>query len=68
MNSAIRKVVASGVGAGALLAGLVGNALALDWSGITLATTDVDSVMALIIVGLATLWGYRKVIKVMNRS
>jgi hypothetical protein len=44
------------------------SAMALDWTGITLDTTDVDSCMALIIVGLATLWGYRKVVKTMNRS
>lgn len=44
------------------------NACALDWTGITLATADVDSVMALVIGGLATLWGYRKVVKTMNRS
>lgn len=41
---------------------------ALDWLGITLDTTDVDTVMGLIVVGLATLWGFRKVIKTMNRS
>jgi len=44
------------------------NAAALDWTGITLDTTDIDSIMALVVVGLATLWGYRKVIKTMNRS
>lgn len=44
------------------------HAAALDWTGITLDTTDVDSAMALVIVGLATLWGYRKIVKVMNRS
>lgn len=35
---------------------------------LTLNTADVDSIMALVIVGLATLWGFRKVIKTMNRS
>ena len=59
-------VLATGAAA-AVLAG-AGNVFALDWTGITLSTADIDSVMALIIVGLATLWGYRKVVKTMNRS
>ena len=41
---------------------------ALDWTGVTLNTTDVETVMALIISGLATLWGFRKIVKTMNRS
>lgn len=41
---------------------------ALDFTGVTLDTGDVDTVMLLIIGGLATLWGFRKVIKTMNRS
>ena len=43
---------------------------ALTWGsgGIELDTTDVDSAMGLIAVGLATLWGYRKVIKTLNKS
>jgi hypothetical protein len=52
----------------AVLIGTSNASAALDWTGITLDTSDVDSVMALIIVGLATLWGFRKVIKTMNRS
>ena len=60
-------VFISGIGA-TLLVGASNASAALDWTGIKLDTTDVDSVMALIIVGLATLWGFRKVIKTMNRS
>ena len=59
------------LGAGALASVLIGasNAsAALDWTGVTLNTTDVDTVMGLVIVGLATLWGLRKVVKTMNRS
>jgi len=59
------------LGAGALASALIGasNAsAALDWTGVTLNTTDVDTVMGLVIVGLATLWGLRKVVKTMNRS
>jgi len=41
---------------------------ALTWTGITLNTADVESAMGLIIVGLATLWGFRKIVKTMNRS
>jgi hypothetical protein len=47
---------------------LTHNAMALDWDGITLDTSDVDSVMGLVVVGLAAMWGFRKVIKTMNRS
>ena len=61
------KIAVSGIAMGTV--GIVSNAsAALDWTGITLSTTDVDSIMALVIVGLASLWGYRKVIKTMNRS
>jgi hypothetical protein len=55
---------------GALLIGAT-NASALDFTTILpsgLSTGDVDSVMGLIIVGLAAMWGFRKVIKTMNRS
>jgi len=41
---------------------------ALTWTGITLNTADVESAMGLIIVALATLWGFRKIVKTMNRS
>jgi hypothetical protein len=41
---------------------------ALDFTGVSLDTGDVDTIMLLIIGGLATLWGFRKVIKTMNRS
>lgn len=47
---------------------VTGNAFALDWTGVSLDTSDVDSAMALIVVGLVSLWGYRKVIKTLNRS
>jgi hypothetical protein len=37
-------------------------------TGLTLNTGDVGTYMSLCIVGLAALWGFRKVIKTMNRS
>ena len=40
----------------------------MDLTGVTLNTADVGTVMSLVVVGLAALWGYRKVIKTMNRS
>lgn len=52
----------------AVLTGASNASAALDWTGVTLNTTDVDTVMGLVIVGLATLWGLRKVVKTMNRS
>jgi hypothetical protein len=60
-------VIVSGILAVGLVAASNASA-AIDWTGITLDTADVDSVMGLIVVGLATLWGFRKVIKTMNRS
>jgi hypothetical protein len=59
------------VGAIAAIGGILASASfanALDWTGVTLSTADVDSLMLLVIGALATLWAYRKVIKVMNRS
>ena len=41
---------------------------ALDFTGVTLNTADVETVMGLVIPGLAALWGYRKIVKTMNRS
>jgi hypothetical protein len=40
----------------------------MDLTGVVLNTADVASVMALVVVGLSALWGYRKVIKTLNRS
>lgn len=49
---------------------MVSNALALDFATnpVTLNTSDVDEIMVVIIGGLATLWGFRKIIKTLNRS
>jgi hypothetical protein len=62
----VKKAVYA-AGATALVCASNANA-ALDFTGVTLDTGDVDTVMLLIIGGLATLWGFRKVIKTMNRS
>lgn len=57
---------------GGAVAGVVGLAssgwCALDFSGITMNTSDVETVMGLVIPGLAALWGFRKVVKTINRS
>jgi len=49
--------------------GLAGTAnAALTFTGIELNTADVESVMMLVIPALAALWGFRKIVKTMNRS
>jgi hypothetical protein len=56
-------------GAGALaLIGASNAHAALDFTGITVNTADVEAVMGIVIVGLVALWGFRKVIKTINRS
>lgn len=41
---------------------------ALDFTGVTLNTADVEDIMMLVIPALAALWGFRKIVKTMNRS
>lgn len=54
---------------GALVTAAVTKAhAALTFTGVTLNTADVESVMMLVIPALATLWGFRKIVKSMNRS
>lgn len=62
----------SGIGlAGAIALGLTvaekANA-AITWTGVQLNTADIEGYMAIAVVGLAVLWGLRKVVKMMNRS
>jgi hypothetical protein len=67
----VAKLKAAGFVAAVSTLTAVGNAsAALTWGdgGIALDLTDVDSAMGLIAVGLATLWGYRKIIKTLNKS
>lgn len=48
---------------------VAGNSFAaLDFTGVTVNTTDVEAVMGIVIPGLAALWGFRKVVKTINRS
>lgn len=62
-----KKVVA--VGAAVVPVVLADSAYAaLAWEGITINTADIESYMGIAVVGLAALWGFRKVIKLMNRS
>lgn len=69
-----KKVIAGrlfAIGAGVVVgcAAAASNAeAALTFTGITLNTADVESLMMLIIPGLATLWGFRKIVKTANRS
>lgn len=66
---ALNKKVLALVGCMAIVAmTAVQSQAALTWTGVTLNTTDVESAMGLIITGLATLWGFRKIVKTMNRS
>lgn len=57
-------------GAGVVAAfSAVGSAqAALTFTGVTLNTADVESIMMLVIPALATLWGFRKIVKTTNRS
>lgn len=67
-----RIVAKSGVGLagiGALGLAVVERAnAAITWTGVELNTADIEGYMAIAVVGLAVLWGLRKVIKMMNRS
>jgi len=55
------------VGAVGLMVGGKAHA-ALTFTGVTLNTADVESVMMLVIPALAALWGFRKIVKALNRS
>lgn len=57
----------------AVVAGAVsvaaGNAFAaIDLTGMTINTADVESVVELVLPGLLIMWGIRKLIKTTNRS
>lgn len=68
-NAIVRKNmdVAVAAGAAALLWSTKASA-ALDLVGVTLNTSDVEDIMMLVIPALAALWGFRKIVKTMNRS
>jgi len=69
MKKAGCKIVPAVAAAAALVTVAAGNAsAALVWTGVDLNTADVETAMGLIIGGLAVLWGFRKIIKTMNRS
>jgi len=63
-----KVAVASVAVIGAMAASVVNSQAALTWTDVTLNTADVESAMSKIIVGLAVLWGFRKIVKTMNRS
>lgn len=55
------------VGAG--LFGFVSNSFAaVDLTGVTMDTATPEALAAIIIAGLAVIWGIRKLIKITNRS
>jgi len=62
------KLAKSLVGAVVVAAATAGNAMAAITIPATLSIADWESVMGLVIVGLAALWAGRKVIKTLNRS
>lgn len=57
----------AGIGALGLAVAEKANA-AITWTGVELNTADIEGYMAIAVVGLAVLWGLRKVVKMMNRS
>lgn len=59
---------AVGVGCVGLVASATSSFAALDLTTATVNTADVDKIMGLAVPALLLLWGYRKVIKVANRS
>jgi hypothetical protein len=64
-----RKLFAVVGAVSAAVLGLASHAsAALDFTGVTLNTADVETVMGLVIPALAALWGFRKIVKTMNRS
>lgn len=66
MKKAILAAVPVATTAGLLL---VNSAFAaITWTGVELNTADVEGYMAIAVVGLAVMWGLRKVVKMMNRS
>lgn len=68
-NAIVRKNVDMAVAAGAAVLLWSGKAsAALDFTSVTLNTSDVEDVMMLVIPALAALWGFRKIVKTMNRS
>lgn len=68
-NAIVRKNVdvAVAAGAAALLWSTKASA-ALDLAGVILNTSDVEDIMMLVIPALGALWGFRKIVKTMNRS
>jgi ABC-type proline/glycine betaine transport system substrate-binding protein len=66
MENIMKKLTAAVLGAG-LLAANSAHA-ALDFTGVDVNIADVETVMGLAIGGLVAIWGFRKVIKVLNRS
>ena len=62
----MKRFIAMVLGAG--LVGVSNAHAALDFTGVTANTADVESIMGIVIAGLVALWGFRKVIKTTNRS
>lgn len=70
LNGIVRRNVdvACAAAAGAALLWADRANAALDFTGVTLNTADVEDIMMLVIPALAALWGFRKIVKTMNRS
>jgi hypothetical protein len=41
---------------------------ALDLTGVTVNTADTYAVAAIVVAGIASIWGIKKVVKLLNRS
>lgn len=63
LNSVKKGLILAGV-----LSGTVVNAAQVYGQDVTLDTTNLTTIMGAVVVGLAVIWGMRKVIKLMNRS
>jgi ABC-type proline/glycine betaine transport system substrate-binding protein len=66
MEFIMKRVFAAVLAAGLLAANNA--SAALDLTGVDVNIADVETVMGLAIGGLVAIWGFRKVIKVLNRS
>ena len=68
-KNGMKKIIGSIAASSAAVLGLATSShAALTLTGVTLNTADVESIMMLVIPALAALWGFRKIVKTMNRS
>lgn len=64
----IGKMAAVAVSGSVVLAAQVGAVPLVDVSGIAVDTTALGTIGGVVIAGLASIWGFRKIVKSINRS